>query len=72
MSGMQKQIDGLTVKGAKKLLAWRDGWKVGQFDCYKGLGVQVFAEMIGDATFRKLVMKQLQKPKPLRRRRVSL
>ncbi len=59
-------MDGLTVKGAEKMLTWRDSWKVGQFDCYKGLGVQVFAEMIGDAEFRKLIMKQLRVPKPNR------
>jgi hypothetical protein len=64
---MKDHMDGLTVKGAEKLLAWRDSWESRSFDCYKGLGVQVFAEMIGDAKFRKLVMKQLRLPKGLRK-----
>jgi hypothetical protein len=70
---MKTCVAGLAMREAEQLLEWRNSWEQGDFDCYKSLGVQVFAAMLDDATFRKLVIRKLQLPKPLRgtRGRVS-
>jgi hypothetical protein len=56
----------LTMQQAQRLLAWKDGWKTERLSSYECLGAVVFGEMIGDAEFRELVIKQLRLPKGLR------
>jgi hypothetical protein len=56
----------LTTRQARRLLAWKDGWKTERLNSYECLGAVVFGEMIGDAKFRELVIKQLRLPKGLR------
>jgi len=55
----------MTPKEREKLWQWRDSWEVGDVDCYKNIGVQVFVAMMDDKHFRRLVMRRLRLPKGL-------
>jgi hypothetical protein len=55
----------MTTKEREKLWQWRDSWNVGNVDCYKNIGLQVFVAMMDNKHFRRLVMRQLRLPEAL-------